>query len=537
MQLLKCRAVVHALLVTFVALCFSQFAAAHGDNTEGLGSVHFEISCGEEAQRGFERALAMLHSFWFPQTINAFTEVAKANPDCAMAYWGVAISQRLNPLVGAPTQDLTKRGSEAIEMAKSLPAPTQRERDYIAAMGAYYQDWDKVDHAKRVLAFESAMEQIYLKHPEDLEAAVLYVLELNEAITVAPPDKTYARQLKAAQIARDVLAKEPDHPGALHYLIHSYDYPALAERGLSTARQYAATVSSAPHALHMPSHIYSMLGMWQESIDSNRAAIGIAKNYVHALDFMMYAHLQMAQDRGAQRVIIESLALQKTGSASQRTPTGGLLTVYTAYAAIPARYAIERGAWSEAAALELHPQSPAADAITLFTRAMGAARLGTVDHAREDIQALQLLRKELIASNQGYWAEQVEIQVKAASAWVSLADGNKAEALSLMRKAADMEDASEKHVAMENRLWPMRELLGELLLQLDEPALALHEFEASLAVARNRLRGLYGAAKAAQTMGDGAKARSLYDDILTLTKNADSDRLEITVAKEFLKRQ
>lgn len=523
------------LLSSLAALTFTGPAASHDDEAEKLGKVHFPISCNVKAQQGFDRALAMLHSFWFPQTNSAFAEVANADPGCAMAQWGIAISQRSNPLVGAPAAEMMKRGKEAIEKAKTLSAETQRERAYIAALDLYYQDWDKLDYRIRVLAYEKAMEQVYLRYSEDLEGAVLYALALNEAITVLPADKTYSRQFKAAGILEKVLTKQSDHPGALHYLIHSYDFPALATRGLPTAHLYAAVARSAPHALHMPSHIYSMLGMWQESIQSNQAAVGVAKSYVHAMDFMVYAYLQMAQDGQAERVMNESIALQQAvGTAAQRTPTGGLLTVYTAYAAIPARYAIERGAWAEAAALELHPRSPVGDAITYFTRAMGFARLGQPALAHKEIAALQLLRDELAQAKQGYWVEQLEIQRKAATAWTALAEGNRTEALTLMRSAADLEDGSDKHVAMENRLWPMRELLGELLLDLNEPALALREFEASLEVARNRLRGLGGAARAAQMIGDQRKAAAFYEEVLKLARNADSDRKEIEDAKAFL---
>ena len=535
MKILEVVSNAATLIVSCAALTFSGLAASHGDEAEKLGNVHFPISCNAEAKQGFHRALAMLHSFWFPQTTKAFAEVAEVDPSCAMAQWGIAIGQRANPLVGAPAVEMMKRGWEAIEKAKTLNAKTQRERDYIGALDLYYQNWDKPDHQTRVVAYEKAMEQVYLRYPEDLEAAVLYALALNEAITVLPVDKTYSRQLKAAGILWEVLRKKPDHPGALHYLIHSYDFPALATRGLPTANLYATVAPSAPHALHMPSHIYSMMGMWEESIQSNQAALGVAKSYVHAMDFMVYAYLQMAQDRQAERVMKENIVLQKAGgTAAQRTPTGGVLTVYTAYAAIPARYVIERGAWAEAAALELNSRSPAADAITHFTRAMGFARLGDTANARKDIDKLQLLHDELVQSKQDYWAEQLQIQRKAASAWVALAEGNRAEALALMRSAADLEDGSDKHVAMENRLWPMRELLGELLLELNEPALALKEFETSLGEARNRLRGIYGAAKSAQMAGDRRKAAMFYEEVLALAKNADSDRHEIREAKAFL---
>jgi tetratricopeptide (TPR) repeat protein len=523
-----------ALTACILSLANPGPASAH-DEPGKLGKVDFAVACGTETQQGFNTAVAMLHNFWYPQSVNAFAELAKADPGCAMAYWGIAMGERTNPLVGAPPAALAKRGSEAIEKAKTLGAKTERERDYIAAMDVYYKDWDKLEYRARVLAYEKAMEQLSLRYPEDVEAALFYALALNEAITVLPADKTYSRHLKAAAICEKVLAKNPDHPGALHYQIHSYDYPALATRGVAAAGRYASVATSAPHALHMPSHVYSMLGMWQESIESNRAALGVAKSYVHAMDFTAYAYLQMGQDRQAERLMNESLALQKAaGGAFQRSPTGGVLPVYTAYAALPARFAIERGAWAEAAALELRPTAPPADAITHFTRAMGSARLGDVANARKDIDKLQALRDELASSKQDYWAEQVDIQRKAATAWVAQAEGKKADALALMRSAADLEDASEKSVAMENRLWPMRELLGELLLEQNEPALALKEFETSLGEARNRLRGFYGAAKAAEKAGDRRKAAAFYEKIVTLTKTADSDRPEIKQAKVFL---
>ena len=520
-----------SLLCTALSLCGP--AASH--DAEKIGNVQFRISCNAEAQQAFNRAVAMLHNFWFPQASNAFADVAKVDPDCAMAYWGTALSARSNPLVGAPPGVAMRKGWEQIEKAKGTAAKTSRERDYIAALEHYYRDPDNPDFRSRVLAYEKAMEDLHLRYPDDIESAVLYALALNEAITVSPADKNYARQLKAATITEKVLAEQPAHPGALHYLIHSYDFPALAARGVPAAKLYASVAPSAPHAMHMPSHVYSMLGMWQESIESNRSALGVAKTYVHAMDFMVYAYLQMGQDGEAQRLMNETFALQKAaGSAATRTPTGAVLTVHTAYAAIPARYVLERGAWADAAALEVRPRSPAADAITHFVRAMGLARTGNVGKARNEIDKLRVLREELASAKDEYWAEQVEIQLRAAMAWAARAQGENVEALTLMRSAADLEDASEKHVAMENRLWPMRELLGELLLELGEAAPALKEFETSLREARNRLRGFFGAAFAAEKAGQQDKAAMYYDKLLTLAKNADPERPEIKQAKAYL---
>ena len=507
-------------------------------DVEKLGKVHFPVSCGPDAQRQFDRALAMLHSFWFPRGLEAFAELTRTNPDCAMAYWGIAISARANPLVGAPDKTTLERGWQAVEKAKAAGAGTVRERDYIAAMDAYYRDWQTRDYPTRVLAYEAAMEQLHRRYPDDYEGALFYALAINEAVTVLPADKSYARPLKAGQILEQALATQPDHPGALHYLIHSYDFPSLAARGLPAAERYADVAPSAPHALHMPSHVFSMLGMWQESIRSNQASLRVAKTYVHAMDFMVYAYLQGAQDREARRLVEEASALQGAqGPPAAHSPTGAILGVHTAFAAIPARYALERGQWTEARALRLKPAYPAADAITYFARAMGAARTGDVAAARQEIEQLQVLRGTLKQAQDPYWESQIEIQRVAAEAWTAYAAGNKTEALKQMHAAADLEDASEKHVAMENRLWPMRELLGELLLALDRPEQALGAFELSFKAAPNRFRGWYGAAKSAERLGDGARARRYYEELVKLSSHADSDRPELTEARAFLSKK
>lgn len=502
---------------------------------EKLGKVHFPVSCTSAAQQHFDRAVAMLHSFWVSPAAKAFAEVAKSDPDCAMAYWGIAVNRRANPLAGAPDATAFKDGWEAVEKAKSIGPKTERERDYVAAIGNYYKDWEKLDHQTRVLSYEKSMEQLYVRYPEDSEAAVFYALALDEAVTVVPADKNFTRQLKAAAILEKVLAAQPEHPGALHYLVHTYDFPPLADRGLSAARRYGEVAPAVPHPLHMPSHVYSMLGMWQDSIKSNQAALSVAPGYVHALDFMVYAYLQGAQDAEAKRGVERSLELQKKqGAAGVVNPTGAVLAPYTALAAIPARYAIERGAWAEAAALQLTPTTPAADAITYFAGAMGSARGGALDTARKDIEQLRRITDDLVRSKQDYWAQQVEIQRSAAAAWVAYGEGKKDEALRLMRSAADQEDASQKDVAMENRLWPMRELLGELLLGMNEPAKALKEFEVSLQSARNRYRGFYGAAKAAERSGDKQKTRGYFEKLVELCSHADTDRPELTEAKKYL---
>ena len=523
-------------ILSLILASFSAISLLTGqEKGEGLGHVHFLTSCTPSAQRQFDRALAMLHNFWYPQDLNAFREVTKTDPSCSIAYWGIAISLRTNPLVGPPDSSALKDGLEALEQATVIGAKTQGERDYIRAIEAYYKDWRTRDYRARVLAYEHAMEQAYLRYPEDPEAAIFYALALDEAATVLPADKNYTRQLKAAAILEKVLAAQPDHPGALHYLIHSYDFPPLAERGLAAARRYGAAAPSAAHALHMPSHVFSMLGMWQASIEANRAALTVAKGYVHAMDFMIYAYLQGAQDSEAKQVVDGSVALLASqAQPGALTPTGAVLGLYTASAAIPARYALERGAWAEAAALQPRPTTPAADAITYFARAMGAARSGDLASARTGIDQLRRLKDALAQAKQDYWAEQVEIERSAAAAWVAYAEGKKDEALNWMRSAADLEDSSEKNVAMENRLWPMRELLGELLLELNEPAQALKEFELSLQTARNRYRGFYGAAKAAERSSDRQTARAFYEKLVALCSHADTERPEVVEAKTYL---
>jgi hypothetical protein len=527
------------LVVPLIALLVGADAIAHDERgaAEKLGTVHFPVSCSPEAQQQFDRAMTLLHSFFYPETVKAFTRVTQTDPTCAMGYWGLAISQRQNPLIPGDVAAL-KRGWEAVEKAKSIGGKTPRERDYIAAMEVYFKDPEAGGYQHRVLAWEKAMEQVYLRYPDDTEAAVFYALALNEATDHA--DKAYARQLKAGTILEKVFAQQPDHPGVAHYIIHSYDFAPLAPRGLPAAQRYAQVAPSSPHALHMPSHIFSMLGMWQESIQSNLASAASAKEYaarnmpdailwLHMYDFAVYAYLQGAQDAAAKRLVDERNTIHKVTPA--RLPSD------TAFLAIPVRYALERGQWAEAAALEARAsQFPAAEAITHFGRGIGAARSGNPAAARQEIERLDHLRQALVAAQDKYWAEQVEIQRRAVEAWVARAEGHSDGALTTMRAAADLEDASEKHIAMENRLVPMRELLAELLLTLNEPGQALREFEASLQVAPNRFRSFYGAAKAAERQGARAAARTWYEKLVALSASADTERPELVEARAFLTR-
>jgi hypothetical protein len=521
------------LTIALLATAFTPAAFA-----QELGRVHFETSCTPPAQEKFDRALAMVHSFVYPDSVQAFTEAAAADPQCAIAYWGVAISHRPNPLIVPLTATALKNGLAAVEKGKAIGAKTERERDWLAAIELYYKDYDKVDQTTRGLAYEKAMEQLAQKYPDDQEASIFYALALNE--TALHSDKTYANQLKAGAILEKIAAKQPEHPGVLHYLIHTYDYPPLAQRALDAANKYADVAPAAQHAQHMPSHTYSMLGLWQQSVDSNsksrvRAQEQAARLWPgashpgepHHLDFAEYALLQMGKEQNARELRDESNSIKKLGF--------DFLGSYTGLAAVPARFALERQAWNEAAGLEPRgSQFPQAEAITYFARAMGSARSGTLAAADQEVAKLKELRAALDKANQSYWADQVEIQMLAASAWIAQAKGQKEEALKLMHAAADLEDNSEKHIAMENRLYPMRELLGDLLLEQQQSAAALKEYETSLQSTPNRLRGLFGAAKAAQGAGQAEKAATYFRKLAELTKDSDSDRLEIREAKAFL---
>lgn len=513
-------------------------------NEERLGEVSFPISCSPAAQTQFNRAVAMQHSFFFPETVKTFSAIVEKEPTCAMAHWGIAISQRPNPLVGPFPGDVLKRGWEAIELARAASQKTERESAWIEALAAFYQDYATVPQRTRTANYEAAMARLSARYPGDAEAAIFYALALNEAAD--PADKTYARQLKAADILEKLELRYPNHPGIPHYIIHSYDYPELAMRGAIAAARCAQLAPSAPHALHMPSHIFSTLGMWQEVIGSDRAADDETIAYTarvnpqaaadpakdpgryHFLDFLTNAYLQLGEDQQAKRIV-------DARNSVAEYPANFRYSGHTAFAAIPVRYAFERAAWAEAMVLAI-PKTPfaQAEAITWFGRAIGAARSQELPKAREAVAQLGALKDKLAKANDAYWTGQVAIQEQAADAWLALAEGRKGEAVAAMRQAADLEDRSGKHVAMENRLSPIRELLGELLLEANEPAQALKEFESSLRNNPNRYRSFAGAAKAADRAADRALAKNYYEKLVSLAGNADTARPDLVAAKQYL---
>ena len=511
---------------------------------ENIGSVHIQISCSEDAQRQFDRAVAILHSFFYPETVKAFSAIAQAEPSCAMAYWGVAISQRPNPLVPPFSHEALQAGWNAIEKARAARAPTQYERDWIEALSTFFEHYDTLDQKTRTAKYEAAMAKLHERYPQDTEVAVFYALALNEAVDLT--DKSYSRQLKAAAILEQLAPSQPNHPGIAHLLIHSYDYAPIAAKGLPAARRYAALEPSAPHALHMPSHIFSTLGMWQDAIQADLASDAAAKAYAdsvnagsavnqaanaaryHSLDFLTNAYLQLALDKRARAIVDDR------NSVAELSPNFRY-SGHTAFAAIPVRYAIERGAWAEAATLQV-PRTPypQAEAITWFGRALGAARSGDLAGARHDVDEIARLRAELALAHDAYWMEQLDVQADAARAWIALGERRVEEAIASMRAAADREDRTEKNVAMENRLSPMRELLGELLLEAGRPAEAQREFEVSLTSVPNRFRSLAGAGRAAALAGHKAAARLHYQELLVLVRDADSERPALKAAREFL---
>ena len=496
---------------------------------EKLGKVTFPNSCDAKVQVQFERGVAMLHSFWYSAAEKTFREVLTQDPSCAIATWGIAAILMSNPLAGAGS--LPKGAAQAqaaIEQGRKIGAKTQRERDYIEAVASYYDNWANRFEPDRQRSRAKAFEALAARYPDDDEAQIFYALYL--AGTQSQADQTYAAYLKAAAILEKQFIKYPDHPGVAHYLIHSYDAPPIAQQGLPAARRYASIAPAAPHALHMPSHIFTRVGAWADSAATNRRSADAAKKssdadeQLHALDYMAYAYLQLARDNDARAVMEE--AAQVTGYVRPAGP-------YAA-AAIPARYAIERGDWS--GAMKLQPVANKlnyTEALTRFARALGAARSGDPASAEQELEQLARLRDALKAAKDEYWAREVEVSRLAASAWTALASGKKEEAVKLMRSAADMEDKNDKHIVTPGRIVPARELLGEMLLELKRPAEALKEFEASQTREPNRFHGFAGAAQAAAQSGDTSKAKLHYSRLIEMAGKGDS-RPEIARAKELL---
>jgi len=527
-----------ALVVTFVSL-FGVLALAdeghdHEDLTsKQLGTVHFPVSCAASVQKPFERGVALLHSFWYEEAEKEFVQIAKDDASCAMAHWGVAMSL-WHQLWDHPNAATLKRGLAELKEAQSLHPGTDRERDYIAALRAFYGK--KGDHDQRAQAYSQAMEGVHQRYPDDREAAAFYALSL----LAAEPDgdTTFADRKKAAAVLEKLFAEEPTHPGVAHYLIHSYDKPQLAQSGLPAARSYAKIAPAAPHALHMPSHIFARLGLWQDDIDSNLASIAATRktaamhmggegHQFHAMDFLVYAYLQSGRESEAQRVIeeVKTLPAMKSMYGEGYDPQAYALSKF------PALYALELHHWSEAAALTPAANADSTDkAITYWARAIGAARAGNVSEARKNIAELEAIRGEMLKKKKPTYAQYVEDAQKEAAAWVAHAEGKDDEAIKALHALAEGEEST----GDEPEDIPSRELLADLLLETKHPEQALMEYETDLKFNPNRFNGLYGAASAAEMAGKNEKATTYYAQLVKICAGSNSDRPELAKAKALL---
>jgi len=474
-------------------------------------------------------AMRYQHSFWYTESKEIYEETLKADPECAIAYWGIALALLNNPHGMIPASNLAL-GHAAIEKAKTVGARTERERDYIDALTVMYIDYDNIPHQARVQSYLKKMQALAAKYPDDDEAQIFYAITLN--VAASPTDKSYANQLKGAAILEPIWQRQPQHPGVAHYLIHLYDYPPIAAKGLAAALRYSKIAPSAPHAQHMPSHIFTRVGYWKESIAANSASVLAAKaskeagDQLHGQDYLVYAYLQLCQDNKARAVVDEIEAM----SVDPDSFAGGF-----ARAAAPARYMIERGDWAGAANFEVTPSKfPHVMAITHFARALGAARSGDPAAAKLDVAKLGEIRDTLRAAKNNYWASQVEVQEQVANAWVLYADGNYAAALKAMSAAAAAEDNTEKSPVTPGPLVPARELYGVMLLYRGMAEEALAEFEATMAKEPNRFNGYLGAAMVEQALGDTAKAKAAYERLVAIAVGSDSDRPSLAAAQAFV---
>jgi hypothetical protein len=495
----------------------------HAGATERLGTVEFKVDCNAAAQAEFNRAMALYHSFWWPAASEAFAAVAEADPTCGMAHWGRAMVILDNPFTWpANLAPKLKDVSAALDAARSAGLKSQREKDYVEALAAFVRDHETVDHRTRLQALDDAMAQLAERYPEDKETAILSALMTSANFN--PADKSYANQLKAARALEEFAKSDPDHPGVAHYLIHSYDYPAIAKQGLEAAKIYGTIAPDSPHALHMPSHIFTRLGLWRESIEANMASSGVATETTfdahHAYDYLVYAHLQLAQDSAARQALERSRRMKLVDN----------FAAAYAYAAMPARLALERSDWKQAMDLPLTPapeaypweKYPQSEAVNAFARAIGAALAGNAAAAKEQQTRLFALRDAAEAAKLGYWVEQIDIQAAIAGSLALCAEGKSDACIEGVREAAAREDATEKHVVTPGPIIPARELLADLLLASGKPGDALREYQVVLIKEPNRYRAILGAARAAELAGNESRALELFKQLTELGQDADS---------------
>jgi tetratricopeptide (TPR) repeat protein len=533
----------HIPLAATAAL-FLGFAAApatgqhHGGGTPTkLGKVHFKVECNAAAQKDFDVAMAYYHSFAWEYYKAPLDRALKADPTCGMVHWLHSLAVLDNPFTWpvALSANVLTEGEASLDAARKTGLKSQRERDYVEALAVFYKDRDKLNHRTRVKALEDAMGQVSSRYPDDKEAAILYALILS--VNFDPTDQTFSNQLKAARILEPIFVQQPEHPGVAHYLIHSYDYPPIAAQGVEAAKRYATIAPDATHALHMPSHIFTRVGAWRDSVESNRESARVdadrTMNSVHAYDYMVYAYLQLGQDRAAQAVIAHAQGVAKKPDH---------VAAAYGYAAMPARFAIERGDWKAAASLPLDPPAdgypwkkyPQSEAMNAFGRGLGAAMSKDPGAALVEVKRLQALRDALAEMKLAYWVEQVDIQAEVVRGTATIAAGKQEEGIEILRKAAAREDATQKHAVTPGLLLPAREVLAYAILDSGEPADALREFEAVLAKEPNRYRAFAGAAQAAQRARDAKKAAYYSAQVIELTAAADSPRPEIAEAKRYI---
>jgi hypothetical protein len=508
-----------------------------------FGSANFDITCDERVKKDFNLAIELLHSFEYDESEKIFAKIIDETPDCAMAYWGVAMCN-FHALWTPPTEAELIKGTEAIEIAKSISNKSVRESAYISAIGLFYKDWNKTDHHTRCLNFENAMEKVHTSYPDDKEAAIFYALALDAAAN--PKDKTYAKQKKAGAILEELYKVEPNHPGIIHYIIHTYDYPELAAIALPAARKYAAVAPSSAHALHMPSHIFTRLGLWDECIHSNLKSIEAAKCYaksadmpghwdeeLHGLDYLVYAYLQRGENALAEKQV------QYLATINNVSPVN--FKVAYAFAAIPSRYLLENKKWKEAAALETHRENfawnnfPWQEAIIHFTRLMGDVHIENLNAAKLELTKLNQLYDTLEKQKDSYKAMEVSIQIKAGEAWIQFAQGYSTEAVNIMKLAAEMEDSTSKHPVTPGEVLPARELLGDMFLQMNDNSNAFKAYETVLKKSPNRFNSLYGAGKAAEKSGSEQKAIYYYKQLSAITDSVNFERQELDDVRKFLK--
>ncbi len=555
----------HRQCISLLIILATTLAAGHlkaatvpepGD-LRAAGKVSFPVSCAPAVQSDFNRGVALLHSFFYEEARRVFTSVAERDPKCAMAQWGIAMTW-WHPIWTPPTRDEMSAGKAAIQKAMAMSAGTERERGFITTLNVYYNTSDSstaaavgqschgpVGPRDRVIAYEKAMRQLRDKHPDDFEAQTFYAFAVLGVGYTTPGDTSLSKQLEAAAIFEKLWKQNANHPGVVHYLIHCYDYPALAERGLPAAQSYASIAPWVPHALHMPSHIFTRLGMWDESIAANKASAEASRAYVairhrdateaeelHALDYMAYSYLQEAQDAEAKKIVDIAAKVKNTNPELE-------FSAAYALAAIPTRYAFERNDWAAAANLSIpnlpHWSSfPFMEALIEYGHALGRAHTGDLDGARKAIARMQQLRDATKDPKFDYFKSHLDLQMQAASAWVTASEGKKNEAIEMLRRAANAEDILGKHPVSPGAFVPIREQLGSLLLEVGQSKEAQREFEAALKIYPGRFRGLYGAARAAEQIGDKENASRYYAKLAAQTAKASGSRDELNHVREFL---